>query len=96
MLEPRTMITFDLTPVKGEAKTGDPGAHASTADFCKIINTHSHAIFSFNILLLFTMRRRRRDESKDYRNNNNDENKRKGNNDDKNKRSDENDKNDKG
>ena len=85
MFKPRTTITFNLMFVKNKAKTKDPSAHASITNFYKIVNIYSHAIFFFNILLLFTIRKRKKDENKNYRNNNNDENKRKENDNDKSK-----------
>ena len=95
MFKPRATIIFDLTFIKSEAGAKNSSAHALIINFYKIVNTHSHAIFSFNTFLLFTIRRKRRDENKNYRNNNNNENKREKSDNDKSKRSDENNKNDK-
>ena len=86
MLEPRATIIFNLIFVKNEMKTEDPNAHALIISFYKIVNIYSHAIFFFNIFLLFTMRKRKRDGNKNCRNNNNDESKRKKSDDNKNKR----------
>ena len=79
MLRSRTAIIFDLIIIKKKTNAEHSSSHASTINFYKNVNTRFHAIFFFNILLLFTIKRKRNkggrnNNSNNYNNNNNNNN----------------------
>ena len=68
IFRPRVIIAFRLIIIKKKMNAKHSNSHVITINFYKNVNIRFHAIFFFNIFLLFTIKK---EKNKDNRNSNN-------------------------